>query len=117
MFILSACSSNTPSDAAKEYGEYLLSGKYDKIVDMIEKQDSSKEEIEAGTKFFVVMMKMADEQIKKTKDGYKKFEVISESINGEKAEVVTKVTYGNGEEEESSIKFILKDGKWILSLL
>ena len=114
VFILSACSSGTPSDAAKEYGNYLMSGKYENIIDMIDKQGASKEEIEEGKKLLMGMMQMVDGLVKQ-KDGYKDFKVISESIDGDKAEVVTKIIYGNGEEDDNTLNFILKDGKWMLS--
>ena len=106
---------SSPSDAAKEYGDYLMSGKYEKIIDMIDMKDASKEEIEEGKKFLMGMMQMVDGLVKQ-KDGYKEFNVISESIDGDKAEVVTKIIYGNGEEDDSTLTFILKDGKWLLSM-
>lgn len=119
MVILSACSGgSTPSDVAEKYGDYLMSGKYEKIADMVDTEEmmSSKEEIEEGKKQLTALMQMVGEQVNTKYGGFKKFEVISETIDGEKANVVTKITYGNGTEEESDLDLILKDGKWLLEL-
>lgn len=67
---------------------------------------------------FVTLMKdKADAEYKK-KEGISGVEMISEEMaeDGQTATVKMKITYGNGETDESEVAMVLKDGTWKMDL-
>lgn len=119
LFIFSSCSSDTtssPRKVAEKYGEYLLSDKPERIVDLVDTGDASKEEIEAGKQMLSGFITLGLAEVKKAKDGFKDFEIISEDIDGDEAEVTIKITFGNGETDEESLDMVKVDGKWKLQM-
>ena len=63
------------------------------------------------------MIKALAEKAKQSfeaKGGIKDFEVIEETIDesGEKAVVVSKITYGDGTEKQETNKYVKVDGQW-----
>lgn len=113
--IVMACSSNTPGGAALKYYNDVKNGNYEAYVEGI----AFKEEITAEDKeqFVTLMKEKADKEYKK-KEGISKVEMLSEEIaeDGQTATVTMKITYGNGETEESDVAMVLKDGAWKMDM-
>lgn len=113
--IVMACSSNTPGGAALKYYNDVKNGNYEAYVDGI----AFKEEITAEDKeqFVTLMKEKADKEYKK-KEGISKVEMLSEEVaeDGQTATVTMKITYGNGETEESDVAMVLKDGAWKMDM-
>lgn len=113
--IVMACSSNTPGGAALKYYNDVKNGNYEAYVDGI----AFKEEITAEDKeqFVTLMKEKADKEYKK-KEGISKVEMLSEEVeeDGQTATVTMKITYGNGETEESDVAMVLKDGVWKMDM-
>ena len=63
------------------------------------------------------MKEKADKEYKK-KEGISKVEMLSEEMaeDGQTATVTMKITYGNGETEESDVAMVLKDGAWKMDM-
>ncbi len=111
--MVTACSSNTPSGAALKYYNYVKDGNYEKYVEGIAFKEGATAEDKAQV---VALMKdKADKEYKK-KEGISNVEVVSEEMaeDGRTATVKMKVTYGNGEIEESDANMILIDGTWMM---
>ncbi len=113
--IVMACSSNTPGGAALKYYNDVKNGNYEAYVEGI----AFKEEITAEDKeqFVTLMKEKADKEYKK-KEGISKVEMLSEEMaeDGQTATVTMKITYGNGETEESDVAMVLKDGVWKMDM-
>lgn len=113
--IVMACSSNTPGGAALKYYNDVKNGNYEAYVDGI----AFKEEFTAEDKeqFVTLMKEKADKEYKK-KEGISKVEMLSEEVaeDGQTATVTMKITYGNGETEESDVAMVLKDGAWKMDM-
>ncbi|MDR2953793.1 MAG: DUF4878 domain-containing protein [Prevotella sp.] len=118
LFLFSSCSSSGPGEEAKKYINYLAKGDFEKFADGIAYEDTaSKEEIQAAK----AMMAGMGEKAKKTIEasgGVKGVEVVSEDISedGNSAEVVLKVTYGDGSTKDSDVDMVKKDGKWKMEM-
>lgn len=106
---VTSCSSNTPADVAQTSIDYLKEQKFDKYVDLIyvkpNAQDSP-DELKKEKEQFADMLREKYKQALKAKGGIKDSEVLSEEVadDGETATVVLKVTYGDGSEEENTLK-------------
>ena len=113
--IVMACSSNTPGGAALKYYNDVKNGNYEAYVEGI----AFKEEITAEDKeqFVTLMKEKADKEYKK-KEGISKVQMLSEEMaeDGQTATVTKKITYGNGETEESDVARVLKDGAWKMDM-
>ena len=113
--IVMACSSNTPGGAALKYYNDVKNGNYEAYVDGI----AFKEEITPKDKeqFIALMKEKADKEYKK-KEGISNVEMLSEEVaeDGQTATVTMKITYGNGETEESDVAMVLKDGVWKMDM-
>ena len=113
--LVMACSSNTPGGAALKYYNDVKNGNYEAYVEGI----AFKEEITAEDKeqFVTLMKEKADKEYKK-KEGISKVEMLSEEMaeDGQTATVTMKITYGNGETEESDVAMVLKDGAWKMDM-
>lgn len=121
MFMVAACSSgsSSPSDAAKKYADYLLSGDFDKIVDVCEMgKDVTPQEKEEGKALLTGLMKMAKETVDNQNGGYKAIEVVSEKISedGQSADVVIKYTFGDGSTKDETLGLVMQDGVWKLKM-
>lgn len=96
------------------------------FIEKIEKGDTK-----AAAQMFEGMKNATDEEIQKTeaflsestkemasKGGVKSIKVLSESISedGQKADVELKVTYGNGEEDESTTKLNKTEDGWKITM-
>ena len=113
--IVMACSSYSPGGAALKYYNDVKNGNYEAYVEGI----AFKEEITAEDKeqFVTLMKEKADKEYKK-KEGISKVEMLSEEMaeDGQTATVTMKITYGNGETEESDVAMVLKDGAWKMDM-
>lgn len=114
--LLISCSSNanSPAGVSKSFIKKVEKGDVTEAVKMLEvAEKGSDEEIQKMEAFLSEGSKEM-----KSKGGVKKIEVISETISddGMKADVVLKVTYENGEEDESSTKLKKTDKGWKITM-
>ena len=122
LFVLAACSPSSPGAAVKQYAEYFKDGKYEKFVEGIalkKKGNGEQEKLKPEEKEGLVAMikEKGAKQVEK-KDGIKNIEIVSETVeeDGNKATVVLKQTYGNGDEEEQTYRMVKEDGKWKMDI-
>ncbi len=111
-FAMSSCKKNgasTPSDAVKAYYEYLQKGDFKSALQNCSyeyNKEMTAEEKETSDAMLEMTANKIEESMKE-KGGMASFEILSENVEGETAEVEVKTVYGNGEEEtvtESAIK-------------
>ena len=104
-------SSSSPADISKSILKNTEKGNSDAVIAVF--STNGKELSEEDEAKLTAMILMGQEEIKK-KDGLKSVEVIEEKINeaGDGAKVDLKIVYGNGEEDTSTYKFVMEDGKW-----
>lgn len=116
MALITSCSGggNSPADVSKSFIKNIEKGNVNAAVKMLEgAENGTDEEIQKMEAFFSESSKELE-----SKGGVKKIEVISETISddGMKADVVLNVTYGNGEEDESTTKLKNIDGDWKITM-
>lgn len=104
----------SPADVSKTFVEKIEKGDVSAAVKMLEGVDkATEEEIQKMEAFLSEGSKEVS-----SKGGIKKIDVLSETISedGMEADVDLKVTYGNGEEDESTTKLKNIDGNWKISM-
>jgi hypothetical protein len=104
----------SPADVSKSFVEKIEKGDVGAAVKMLDGADkATKEEVQKMEAFLSEGSKELS-----SKGGIKKIEVISETISedGMDATVDLKVTYGNGEEDDSTTKLKNIDGNWKISM-
>ncbi len=114
VLLFSACSSNSPSEAAKKYATYLKNGDFEKWVDGVAfGEDATDANVKASKAMLLAMMEAGKEKLNE-KGGIKNIETVSETISedGKTAKVTLKMTYGDGTSEESSMDMIQEKGTW-----
>lgn len=116
VFVFAACGGgSTPTSAAEEYCDNIMSGDYEALFEMMEDFDKATDEEKA---FWIAMAKEKGEKAASAKGGYDKYEILSEEIkedeDGKTAVVKAKFTFKDGTTDEQSIKLKLIDGKWML---
>ena len=116
MAFLISCSGggNSPADVSKSFIKSIEKGNVAAAIKMLDGlEDATEEEIQKMEAFLGESSKELE-----SKGGVKKIDVISETISedGQKADVKLKVTYGNGEEDESTTKLNLTDDGWKITL-
>ena len=122
MFVMTACSSNSPKKVAEKSVQCLVDKDYEGYVDLIyfkESETKSAEDLEKGKQQLAAILKDKVEKEYAKKGGIKSYEAQSEKIaeDGKTANVNMKITYGNGKEEETDIKLCKDDkGEWKLDL-
>lgn len=112
--LFSACSPNSPSEAAKKYATYLKNGDFEKWVDGVAfGEDATDANVKASKAMLLAMMEAGKEKLNE-KGGIKNIETVSETISedGKTAKVTLKITYGDGTSEESSSDMIQEKGTW-----
>jgi len=118
---VSSCSlkASTPTEAAKQYFDYVAGGQYDKFVNAIafpaEISGAELKEQKAAVKALM------DEKVVPSleeKGGLKSMEVISETLaaDGMSAYIEALYTYGNGETSEEDMDLVLVDGRWLVDM-
>lgn len=115
MFLVAACSTDSPGAAAKKYAGYIQSGEYEKFSDAIAQDEKTKPEDTAKNKEMIVaLLKEKGSKSIEEKGGIKKIEVLSETIASDKktAQVVLKQTYGNGDAEDTNFDMAKQNGTW-----
>lgn len=116
LFTVSCGGDKTPAGIEKSILAQMQKGNYEKAIeislDNLDKEISA-EERKQFVEGFSGKMKQSDE----TKNGIKSFEIKSEEISedGNSAVVISKIVYGNGEEDSKRSKYVLKDGVWKLA--
>jgi predicted SnoaL-like aldol condensation-catalyzing enzyme len=119
VLVASCGGGNTPSSIEKSIYSQMVSGNYEKAVEILadnldsEKTPSAEERAEFITGFTEKAKESAE-----AKGGLKSFEIVSEEIaeDGLSATVTSKIVYGDGSEDSPTSKYIKKDGKWKLSM-
>lgn len=115
LFVVAACSSNSPGAAAKKYAEYMKDGKYEQFIAGIAQDESvTAEQRQQQKDMLVAMLKEKGEKTINQRGGIKNIEVVSEEISedGNTATVVLKQTYGDGETDDSTFEMVKLDGEW-----
>lgn len=110
----------SPAKIEMEMWEQMQKGNYDKAFDLwydnvnkTEQEMKTNENKEAWREIFGKTQAEADQ-----KQGISDVELIEETFSedGTKATVKVKCTYGDGTTNESSSKYVLVDGKWMIDL-
>lgn len=114
MCLMASCGgSDTPGSVAKKCSEMMMDGNFKGIAEYMDFGDNAdKAQIDAAISMLEAIGKEAIQEELSKKDGVKSIDIVEEKIDGEKATVVLKVTYGNGEEESQDVNMVLRDGKW-----
>lgn len=115
LFVLAAllivgCGSAGPAEAVEDFYYHVEAGEVDEAVELFSDQLTaviSKEKLKTG------LAEQTREM--KEKGGIASFEVLSEEITGQVADVRIRVEYGNGETEEQDIRLTEIEGQWKLS--
>ena len=108
----SSSKNGSPADIEKKLYSYFQKGEYEKGMKFYF-DHSTIEKTEEHEEIMSLFSVKAKESMEK-KGGIEKFEVIEEMIYEEEgtAIVVSKVTYGDGTEDETATKFTNVDGIW-----
>ena len=112
MALVRGCSSsNTPKGVAEKAAKCLKNKDYKGVVKLVDIPDSEKDA------FAAMIGEKLDKNLDK-KDGISSYEILDEEIDEEAGTAVVQVkyTYGNGEEENETMKLVKKDGDWKLSM-
>lgn len=107
--------SSGPGAAAKNYMEAVAAGDIDTFLDgTYFGADLTAKEIETTKDLWRMVLKNGTEADEK--GGVASIEILSEEIaaDGQRAEVVFKRTYGNGEVQDVPLTMVLIDGRWLM---
>lgn len=105
---LTGCDSGgSPESVAKGFMQAMADGKPDKVKSYLHPDDLKT----AGPMLDAIVPKAA-KALEEEKKGLKSVEVVSSKVDGDKATVKLKCTYGDGTTEEVDGKCVRKDGKW-----
>ena len=115
LFVLALCScgsSNTPEAVATKAIQCIIDKNYEGYVDLMYfKKEKSSDDM----KQIVALVKDKMDKELDQKQGIKDFDVEPASIDGDKATVSYKMTYGNGETKEDTMKLIKTEkGEWMI---
>lgn len=116
MFIVTSCGggANTPSEKALEMYGYIQDGDFDSYVDGIYFKESDRKDEKKMSEFKSMISEKGKQTLEKC-EGIKDVEVLEEVISedGKSATVKVKLTFGNGDDDTKSDKFILdENGEW-----
>ncbi len=120
-FIFAACggSSNTPSSTVEAYFNAVKAGKYEKSLKYLAVESES-EDGKLTEKEEAQMLALAGKMEESMKEvgGIESFEVLSETIaeDGNTATVEVKLTNGNGDSDDSSMKLKKVNDEWKIDL-
>ena len=108
----SSSKDSSPAEIEKTLYGYFQEGEFEKGINFYF-DHSTIEKTEEHEEIMSLFSVKAKESMEK-KGGIEKFEVIEETIDEEEgtAIVISKITYGDGTEDEESAKFTKVDGKW-----
>ena len=109
LFIV-GCGAAGPADAVENFYYHVEAGEVEAAADLFSDQITAlipRDKLKTG------LAEQTREM--KEKGGIASFEVLSEEITGEVADVQIRVEYGNGESEEQEIQLTLIDGEWKLA--
>lgn len=116
MAFLISCSGgrNSPAGVSKSFIEKVEKGDTEAAAKMFEGMGTATEEEMQKSR---ALLDVSSKEIA-SKGGIKKIDVLDETIsqNGQTAHVELKVTYGNGEEDESITRLIKTDEGWKITL-
>ena len=120
VLVMSACgSANTPKDVAMESVACIQDGDFEKYVDMLYVKPDGEEQAKADRDGMVSMLKSKASETIGKKDGIKSFDYESEEVaeDGNTAKVNIKIVYGNGEEDNETVKLRKNEaGEWKVDL-
>ena len=102
-----SCKQNTPAAIAADCIELVKDGDYKGFVETFDMSDEDKAQL-------AEMFEMKGKEMIEKNGGIKGYEIVDEVIeeDGAKATVKAKITYGNGEVDESKFHFTNVDGEW-----
>ena len=115
LFMLAAlavvgCGASGPADTVEHFYRSVEAGEVDAAADLFSDQVTAlinREKLKTG------LAEQTREM--KEKGGITSFEILSEDVTGQVADVRIRVEYGNGETEEQDIHLTEIDGEWKLA--
>lgn len=118
---LGACSikASSPGDAAKQYADYIIDGRYDKFVDAFHfPADTPSAKVKEQKAGFKALLEEKAAESMEEKGGLTSTEVLSETIaeDGQSAYVKMRYTYGNGETSDEGMDLVLVKGRWLVDM-
>ena len=108
--LVAGCGAAGPADAVEDFYYHVEAGEIDAAAELFSDQITA---LISREKLKTALAEQTREM--KDKGGIKSFEVLSEDITGEVADVRIRVEYGNGESEEQDIHLTEIDGQWKLA--
>lgn len=118
VFLMFGCSGGDSPKAVAEKGvRCIQNSDYEGYVDLMYISPKEGEDIDAQKKAAVSMLESKAGSALGKKDGVKSYEVVSETIaeDGNTAKVDMKIVYGNGDEDNETVKLRKDDkGDWKL---
>jgi uncharacterized protein YchJ len=108
-FGLVACGEG-PGDAVENMMYAVDAGEYEQAIEYM----PPKLRAMADKEKLIQMMRAGKQELEQ-KGGLDGVEVLEETVDGNKATVKVKTTYGNGESETEELKLMKVDDQWVLS--
>lgn len=112
LFMMGACSSNSPKAVVEKAMDCIMDKDFDGYVEFINITPKEGEDIAAQKKMLAGMLQDKYARSVEKKGGLKSYEIVSEEVagDGKTAVVAIRVTYGDGEAKEDTIKMMKDDG-------
>lgn len=120
MFAITACGGDSsPKSVADKAMSALQKKNYDEFVKYVNIKTKEGEDPETARKMLSGMLQEKADKNYEKKGGFKSYEIVSETIDesGDKALVVVKMTFGNGETEEEDCPMVKdSEGNWKMDM-
>jgi hypothetical protein len=104
--VLSGCAGAEPADVVRDFTDALADGELERAADLTTMAESAE-----MRRKLISGLGQGTAQIEQ-QGGINDFEVLSESVNGERASVSTRTTYGNGTTQNQDWTLTKLDGDW-----
>jgi len=112
VLVFASCGSNSPKDVAGKAVECIQKKNFDGYADLVNFSSKEGGDIDGQKKMLVGMLQDKYAKTIEKKGGIKSYEVLSEEIasDGMTAVVGIRITYGDGEEKEDTVKMMKDEG-------
>lgn len=115
MFAVGCSSTSTPEGTVKKAMKCLQNKDYEGYVDLIKFKTDDPDKLKAQKAQIVSILQDKGTKDFEAKGGIKDYEIKPAKIEGDKAEVETIITYGNGDTKKQEFKLVKnEDGNWNL---
>jgi len=110
-------SSNSPAKTVEKFFSHVKNKNYDKAAELFALKDGTK--LSDAEKQKVKAILMAGDENAAKRDGFKKIEILNETVadDGNSGTVDFKIIFGNDEEDKQSYDLKKIDGKWHLIVM